>query len=494
MPIDSSVVARVLGIETNFVNLAGSSIFLLPQQVALIGQGATASSYATTPTRYTTAAAVGLAYGFGSPVHLAALKLLPVSGGGLGNVPLTVYPLVDDGASVASAGDITPAGTHVGTAEYRVVMNGIRSAPFVIVDGEGFATLKTRITAAINGNVNMPMIAADGAGDESVVTSKWEGLSANDIILSVEGPTDQGITFAFTQPASGAADPDIDLQLANITTKWETLVVSCFPVGTEVELDKFETWGEPRWGGLVRKPAHVLTGSSETTLATLTAIGATRKADRTNVLVWVPGAVELPLQIAAAGAAKIAAQANANPPVDYAGQSIDLTASLVAADPLTFAERDVAVQAGLSTSLQADSAVFLEDTVTFYHPDGEIPPAHRYVVDNVKLQNLIYNLTLIFEADEWKGAPLIPDNQATTNPAARKPKDAKAAVARMIDGAALQAIISDPATAKGTITAVIDSVNPKRLNVAVTVQISGNSNVIDVTLNFGFFFGTAIVV
>ena len=492
MPIDASVVARVLGVETSFVNLLGSGVFLLPQQVALLGQGSTLSTYSVVPAKFTTAAAVGALYGFGSPLHLAALKLLPPAGGGLGSIPLTVYPFVD-GAGNAAAGDITPAGVHAGAAEYRVVMNGIRSKAFTIADAEGFAALKTRITAAINGEVNMPCVAVDGAGDEVDLTSKWVGISSNDITVSVEGPS-QGITFAFTQPTGGTVDPDVDLQLVNITSKWETLLVSCFPIGTEAELDKYELWGEPRWGALVRKPTHVITGSSETTVATLTAIGATRKADRTNALVWAPGAVELPCQIAAAGALRIAKQANNNPPVDYAGQLIDVTPSLVGADPLTFAERDTAVQAGLSTTLQTDSAVFLEDTVTFYHPDGEVPPAHRYVVDNVKLQQLIYNLTLIFEADEGKGAPLIPDNQATTNKAARKPKDAIAAVARMVDGAGLAAIISDPEGAKKTITAVIDGTNPKRLNVAVTVQISGNSNVIDVALNFGFFFGSPIVV
>lgn len=493
MSIDASVVARVLGVETSFVNRIGTSVFLLPQQVGLIGQGNTAATYAVTPTKYTTAAAVGTVYGFGSPLHLAALKLLPIGGGGLGAIPFTVYPLVDDVGSAPAAGDITPAGVHIGSAAYRVVMNGIRSAAFTIADGEAAAALKTRITAAVNGEVNMPCTAADGAGDDSVITVKWEGLSANGVTVSIEGPS-QGITFAFTQPVGGLVDPDVDLQLANITTKWETLIVSCFPVAAEAELDKFEAWGEPRWGALVRKPAHVITGSSETTLATLTAIGDTRKADRVNALVWVPGATELPLQIAAAGAARIAAQANSNPPTDYSGQSIDVTASPVVTDPLIFAERDTAVKAGLSTSRQADTAVFLEDTVTFYHPDGQIPPAHRYVVDNVKLQQLIFNLTVIFEADDWKGAPLIPDDQATTNPNARKPSAAIAAVARMIDGAGLAAIISDPESAKKTITAVIDGTNPKRLNVGVSVQISGNSQVIDVALNFGFFFGSPVVV
>ncbi len=495
MSIDVSAVARVLGVDVQFVNLSGGAIFLLPQNVALIGQGNTAATFALTPTKYTTAAAVGNAYGFGSPLHLAALKLLPINGGGLGTVPLTVYPMVDDGSGVAETATITPAGTHVGSAEYRVVINGIRSAAFTIADGEVAADLEDRITTAINAEVAMPVTAAAGA-DVVDLTSKWKGLSANGFAPAIEGPS-QGITFAIVNAAAGLVDPDVDLQLANITTKWESMVVNCLDPTVssgDATLDKYQVWGDGRWGALVRKPPIVFSGSAESTFTDITTVAAARKDDRINATVYAASAHELPCQIAAAGVAKIARQANNNPPVDYAGQLIDVVSApgTVPASH-TFAERDTIVKAGISTAEVADGNWFLSDTVTMYRPDGEVPPAYRYVVDIVKLQNLVFNLQLIFEADEWKGAPLIPNEQPTVNPKARKPKDAVSAVAALIDSAALQAILSDPETAKSTITAVIDPTNPKRLNVSVTVQLSGNSNIIDVTLNFGFFFGTPAV-
>ena len=64
----------------------------------------------------------------------------------------------------------------------------------------------------------------------------------------------------------------------------------------------------------------------------------------------------------------------------------------------------------------------------------------------------------------------------------------------MVDSLALNAIISDPETAKASIVATINSQNPKRLDVELTVQLSGNTNIISVDLNFGFFFGTLPVV
>ena len=130
----------------------------------------------------------------------------------------------------------------------------------------------------------------------------------------------------------------------------------------------------------------------------------------------------------------------------------------------------------------------------FYHPTGDETPAYRFVVDIVKLQTTIFNLDLIFANAEWDGAPLIPDDQPTVNRSAKKPKTAVAAVSAMLDSLGLNAIISDPDTAKANTFAEIDASNPKRLNVETTVQLSGNTNIISVDLNFGFFFGTSTVV
>jgi hypothetical protein len=75
---------------------------------------------------------------------------------------------------------------------------------------------------------------------------------------------------------------------------------------------------------------------------------------------------------------------------------------------------------------------------------------------------------------------------------AKKPKQAKAAIFALIDNLAELAIISDPKTAKKNTTAVINSQNPDRLDVKVPVQISGNTDIISIDLEFGFFFGQAL--
>ena len=58
----------------------------------------------------------------------------------------------------------------------------------------------------------------------------------------------------------------------------------------------------------------------------------------------------------------------------------------------------------------------------------------------------------------------------------------------MIDGLAENAIISDPEYSKAHTQAVINAQNPKRLDIMVPVKLSGNSNIISIDLNFGFYF------
>lgn len=498
MGVDASAVARVLGIDTQFKDLRAGAVQFLPQHIAIVGQGATASAgYAMTPYRITSAAQAAARYGFGSPIHLAALQLFPITGGGVGSIPVTVYPLNDDGAGAIATGSITPSGAAGVVASYRVRVAGILSAPFTTAVADTVATICDKIVAAINAVLDIPIIAVDGTTDVDI-TAKWDGASGNDItveVLDVNGeiPADD-ITFTIVQPAAGAADPDISAALALIGSTWITLVINCLGPTITAALNDLQDVGEGRWGQLVRKPFVAFVGNPEPVVATATAVTNARPTDRINCQVEAPGSPAMPLQIAAAHVRELAKVANNNPPTDYGSRALRGIVPGSDAVQWDYATRDLAVKAGSSTSEVKNGLVCISDTVTMYKPAGEVPPAYRYVVDIIKLMNVIYNIELEFANPSWDGAPLIPDDQATVNPNARKPMSAKAAIGRILDNLGLEAIISDPKTAKQNTTAVISSSNPKRLDVQTTVQLSGNTNIISVDLFFGFFFGTPAVI
>ncbi len=491
--VDPAAVARVVGIKTAFIELRAGNILFLPQRIAVIGQGNSIAGYALTKLQVTSSAQAAQVYGSGSPIHLAVLQLLPVNGDGVGTIPVTVYPLDDDASGVVSTGDITPGGSPTIQASYVVRVNEIDSISFTIDIGDSVAQIVTKITTAINATLNMPIIAADGATVVNI-TSKWQGTSANAIILEVIGSTAAGNTFAITQPVGGLVNPDVQPALDQIGTIWETLIVNCMEPGDSASLDAIFNFGESRWGALVRKPLVSFTADVQVPVASAIVIPDARVTDRVNVQVSAPGSKNLPFVIAARAVARVAALASRNPPHDYGSQDLTGLAPGVDGDQWDYNDRDLAVKSGTGTTEVKDSVINLSDMVTMFHPVADPLPAYRHVVDIVKLQQILFNLDLIFATKSWDGAPLIPDGQPTSNPDAKHPSAAVAAVATMLDSLALNAIISDPEAAKKTILAQINDSNPKRLDVAFTVQLSGNANIVSIDLNFGFFFGTTVIV
>src|SRR5688572_2124549 len=495
MAIEASAVARVLGIDVHYSDLRGGAVQFLPQHIAIVAQGASASApYPMTPYRITSAAQAAARYGFGSPIHLAALQLFPITGGGVGSIPVTVYPLEDDyPAGLPAVGSITPSGAATVTATYRARIAGIWSAPFTAVAGDNVATICDKLVAAINAVLEMPVIAADGATDVDL-TAKWDGASANgmavEVLLDNGEPTDD-VTFTVSAMASGAADPDLSSALDQLGNTWITLVINGLGPSNTTALGDLSSVGEGRWGQLVRKPFVAFTGNNEEVVGTATTVTNARTTDRVNCQVVAPGSPNLPVQIAAAHVREIAKVANDNPPTDYGSRVLRFLTPGADGSQWDYAERDQAVKAGSSTIEVRSGLPYISDVVTMYHPVGEVPPAYRHVVDIIKIANIIYNVELAFAQASWDGAPLIPDDQPTVNPNARKPSTAKAAINRIIDSLALNAVISNPAAAKESTVATIDAQNPKRLNVSTTVQLSGNTNVISIDLNFGFFFGSS---
>jgi hypothetical protein len=271
------------------------------------------------------------------------------------------------------------------------------------------------------------------------------------------------------------------------------MIVNCLDIADTTTLGKYTTAGEGRWLATVRKPFLVFTGNTEAVVATAIAVPDARKTDRVNCQLVAPGSNDLPFVVAARQVARIAVLANNNPPHDYGSQAATgLTPGLDSVQ-WDFTKRDQAVKGGSSTIEVRDGVVNISDVVTFYHPSGDPTPAYRFVVDVVKVMNILFNTDIIFAAAEWDGAPLIPDDQPTVNRSAKKPKTAVTAVAAMIDSLGLEAIISDPVGAKTTIQAEINSQNPKRLDVAYTVALAGNTNIKSIDFNFGFYFGTPSV-
>lgn len=322
-------------------------------------------------------------------------------------------------------------------------------------------------------------------------TFGWKGTAGNACKIELLGPN-LGLVLAVTAMAGGTLDPVVDPALTLMGNVWETFLLNGLPVANTVALDAYSNFGEGRWGTTTHQPLVVFTGTTHSTVPLATAVSATRKTDRVNALVPAPGSPNLPIVIAARALARIAVIAGSDPSSDYCGLALSNTGLVPGDDSVQwdYPTRDQALKAGCSTSEVVDGVIQLADIITFYAPTGEEPPGYRNLKDIVKAMNIVYNLALIFNGQKWKRATLIPSDQATTNPNARKPSAAIAAMAGLTDVLALAAIISDPAFTKKTLSATINSGNPNRLDISGTFKLSGNTKIKAVSFNFGFYFGT----
>jgi phage tail sheath gpL-like len=489
MAVSLSAIARVTGVDVTYRNFNLGRAQFLPQRLAVIGQGNTASTYATTKFLANTAGEVGDAVGYGSPLHLAALQLFPANGDGIGGIPVTIYPLEDDGAAVTAAGSIECTGTATETTSFTIEVGGVPTDTILITSGDladaALATVKT----AINAVLEQPVIAGTVGVGTLPLTAKWGGESGNDISIDLTNAVAAGLTFSSTAFSSGATNPDITTATDQIGETWETMILNCLNYDDTTTLGLYVTFNEGRWLNTVKKPLVVASGCTDN-FATRTAITDARKSDRTNFLITNVGSLELPFVVAARGLAKdIMPTANDNPPQNYKGKMTGVDAGADSAQE-NYTVRNNAVKLGSSTNLKEGSVAVLQDVVTFYHPVAEgAYPAYRYVVDIVKLQNVLYNVRLIFEADEWKGVPLLDDGTPTINPTAKQPKNAVTALSNLAKSLADNAIISDLAFTLEGITATINSQNPKRLDTTFPVKLSGNIEVSSNDIYFGFYLG-----
>jgi len=431
-------------------------------------------------------------------------------------MPLDISYTYGTVAAVPDAGNtgdgtVTALSADTGLpGDWRLVCNtaGVDDGIFTLTDPEG-SVISTTLAATLTpgtdvdiGGIQFTLMA--GAADYIVgdgftitvpatdvqATSKWQGESANDILIEIID-TLGDLTFAITQPTGGTGNPTVDAALAQVGGIWNTMGLNALNIEDTTALDAYDAFGEGRWGELVRKPIVFFTGVAYASRTAATAISSTRTTDRTNAQLVGVGSPNLPCVIAARQLARIVKLANNNPPHDYGSQRANGLIPGTDGEQWDYPARDAAVKAGSSTIEIKGGVINVSDVVTFYAPAGDPSPAYRYVVDIVKLQNCIFNTDLIFANTDWDGAPLIPDDQATVNPDARKPSGAKADLSKMLDGLGAQAIISDPKAAKKSIVANISSSNPKRLDTEVTFALAGNANIISHTQKFGFFFGSS---
>lgn len=484
--IPAARISRVLGILVEFKDLRSGASLFLPPRIAVLAQGNTASVFSSDKLTLTGGAGQAAeVYGYGSPIHTIVQRLLPATGDGSGATPITIYPL-DDGGVVAE-GAITPVGVPTKDFVAVIKVGGRASVNIVIPSGSTLPAMAALMVAGVAAVLDMPVLAVVNVND-CEFDAKWKGETGNDLTIEIEGGADAGTTFVITPMASGAGNPTVDAPLLQMGNVWETLIINGLNYDDTTALAAIQAHGDGRWGSLSHNPYYALSTAVETDVGVMVTAGNLRKSDKVNVVLHVPGAKDMPWEYTARAAVRITNRAGSNPATDYARQALTLLRPGLETEQADVNQRELLVQAGISTTELVSGVVELSDTITYYHPDAEPIPGYRFVVDLTKLQNIIFNIRIEFIKEEWDGAPLLKDDDDTNNPKAKKPKMAIGALKAIARALVLDAICADLKTIQDGIDANINGSNPKRLDMLFPSILSGNTNQRAVDLNFGFNF------
>lgn len=499
-PVGSGRVSKVVGYLLSKGDFRESSPNL-PQRVAILGEANTANqgSLDLTPKLITTAQQAGNLYGFGSPLHRMLSILKPSNGEGIGGIPIMVYPQEEaDGATekiftIEPSGVATKNGTHYLVIAGRDNINGQFYA-INILEGDTTSDIAGKIEDAVNAVLGSP-VTAESDDYEAQLTSKWKGLTAEGITLSVDTDDDDlGITYSINSTQAGSATPDIADALTSFGNAWETIVLNTYgtPESIMAALEAFNGIADPespsgRYGGTIFKPFIAVTGS---VVDNPSAITDARKLNMTIAIAPAPLSQGLPMEAAANMVYLFAIQAQDSPHLDVSGKFYpDMPTPTDIGSMANYDSRDEYVKKGCSTVDLVAGKYKVMDFVTTYHPDGEEPPQFRYC-RNLNLDwNVRYGYFLLEEINVVDHA-IARDNDTVSATKVVKPKQWKGILKKYADDLALRALIVDPDFMKGAITVGLSTSNPDRLETFFRYKRSGFARISSTEAQAGFNFGT----
>jgi len=441
------------------------------------------------------------------PGYFVTRILKPVNGGGIGTVPLIVYPIEDKAGASAAVGDITPTVSTAATSNntHTILFNGRdnidgRKASYSVVVGDTVATIVAKQIAAINGMLYAPVVASDGT-TKTTLTSTWKGVLSNKITVTIDTNGDAcGVSYAIVNPKDAVGDPDITGALANIGDTWGTLFVNLWGSTTFAEIDAFvgipnvTTGGTGRWSNMVMKPFVCVSGSTTSTIATLKGLMSSNKTSVCHSVFPCPNSDGYEFEAAANIVALAAPLWDKEPhkdPHKMVLPDMPLPTSGVIGDMSSYATRDELVAAGCSTVSYNDGYV-VEDFIVFRRPDDQNPLAidFSYVRDIMVDMNVAYNYKYR-ENRDLVGKTIVGDNDAVKVTGVIKPKDWKAQVFDLANDLAEKAMITDTAYTKANSTVGISGTDPQRINTVFYYKRTGIARKSGTTAYAGFNFGEA---
>lgn len=468
-------------------------------RVAVLAEAnnANQSSLDTSEWQATSLKAVGLRYGFGSPCYLIARIALPV----LGGIPLVFYPQAAAGGATYKQITIEVSGTATENATHSIYIagrDGLDGAFYniAIQTGDTAADVHDKITAAVSGVIGSPV---DSSNDDYTVTlqSKWKGLTANPITCRIDtNGKDAGLTYDINNTTqAGAGTPSIGAALALFGNKWNTMVINSYGTVSAVmtALEQFNGIPDPdsptgRYQGVIMKPFVAFTGSVDDDPSAIT---DPRSEEVTIAISPAPLSEGLQFESAANKCARHARITQDDPALDPIN-SFDVDMPVPADGNIgsmaNYEDRDRIVKLGCSTVEEVASKYQMKDSVTTYHPDGDINPVFRYTRDLMCMWNIRYGYYLL-EQQYVIGKKILKDADKSSSDNIVKPMMWKSVIIGYFQTLIDRGIITDLDFSKMSLTVAISSTNPNRFDTKFSTKLSGIARISATENVVGFNFG-----
>jgi len=474
----------------------------LPQIIAVFGEANTANQSGLTVTKreVTSAQEAAELYGYGSPIHAQMRILRPISGDGVGGIPTIVFPQVSDEGATSTTREWTVTGTATANATHTLVVNGrtgidFQNYSFSVVTGDTATVVAGKIKDAVYGVLGSP-VSADNTAGVITFTSKWEGATSAEITISVDfGSVSAGMSYSQTDSTDGAGAVDLADSFSQFGDDWYTIVTN--PYGS-AQLSAFEAFnGVPdaenptgRYAGLLFKPFMAFFGSvlsDKDDLITITD-NASRVSQVTNVLCPAPASLGFTYEAVANVVALFARIMQDSPHLDvnnkaYPDMPIPTSGNI--GDMADYNNRDLLVKNGCSTVMLENGAYKIQDLVTTYHPDGEVPLQYSYA-RNLNLDWNVSDAYRTLETLRLKDKTLVSDSQIVTVSGAIKPKEWKAVVIDLFNSLAEKALINDPNFSKDSLLVQISATNPNRFETFFRYKRTGIARIESTDVEAGF--------
>lgn len=491
--------SRVSGYKIN--KLFQENTINLPQVIAIFAEANTANQAGITTTKkeLTSAKEAGDTYGYGSPIHQIMRILRPTSGDGVAGIPTVVFPQLEAGGATAGEVEITVTGTATSNTTHTIVVGGrgsldFQSYSFGVVSGDTATVIAAKIADAVNGVLGSPFSAASALGVVTL-TTKWAGESAVVKARISTGDNLAGLVYAETSNTAGTGVADIAPAFAQFGDDWYTIVINSHGESKLADMEAFNGKPDPtaptgRFKGDVFKPFVALFGSTLSSRTALEAItnAPARVNEQTNVLCPAPNSEAQAWEAAANVALTYARIAQDTPHLDANNQfylDMPVPEDGVIGDMAEYNNRDLLVKKGCSTVILSQGAYRIQDLVTTYHPDGEVPLQYAYVRNLTVDFNVAFGYKALEEINV-KDHTLVLDNQISEAAKTVKPREWKAVLFDYFDDLGLRALFKDVQFSKDSLLVQISPTNPDRFETFFRYKRTGIARIESTDVEAGF--------